>query len=214
MKTVGAMLKEARLAKGLTPSAVERDIKIREKFILAIEDDNFRELPSPSYAKGFVRNYAEYLGLKTDSVMAFFRRQMTEAPGASLLPKGVSEPLNAPFLHLTPGRFIGMLVGILLVIFFAYLGSQYVRINQSPPLTIKTPKNQQIVTERHVAVEGQTESDATVTVNGVSTVVRDDGRFYIQVALNPGVNIIAISAISRFGKAAMKNVEVGYSPPN
>jgi len=214
MKTVGAMLKEARLAKGLTPSAVEQDIKIREKFILAIEDDNFRELPSPSYAKGFVRNYAEYLGLKTDSVMAFFRRQMTETPGASLLPKGVSDPLNAPLVHLTPGRFIGILVGVLLFIFFAYLGSQYFRINQSPPLTIQAPKNQQIVTEQHVAVEGKTESDATVAVNGVSTVVRDDGRFYIQVALNPGVNTITISAISRFGKTTTMSLEVGYSPKN
>jgi len=214
MKTVGAMLKSARLAKGTTLKDVERDIKIREKFILAIEADNFRELPSPSYAKGFVHNYAEYLGLQTDAVMAFFRRQMTEAPGDSLLPKGVSDPLNAPFLHLTPGRFIGMLVGILLLVFLVYLGGQYFRVNQPPPLTIKTPKNQQIFEEQHVAVEGQTDPDATVSVNGVSTVVRDDGRFYIQVAIDPGVNTLTIIAVSRFGKTAKANLEVGYSPEN
>lgn len=206
------MLKEKRLAKGLTPQDIEHAIKIREKFILAIEADNFRDLPSPSYAKGFVRNYAEYLGLPTDSVMAFFRRQMTEAPKATLLPKGVSDPLNAPFVKLTPGRFIGFLVTLLLVVFFVYLGSQYVRIGQSPPLSVSAPVNQAIVSEQHVVVEGKTDSDATVMINGVSTVVRDDGRFYDQVAIDPGVNKIVITATSRFGKVTTITREVGYQP--
>lgn len=212
MKTVGTMLKQARLAKGLSTADVERDIKIREKFIQAIEADNFRLLPSPSYAKGFVRNYAAYVGLDTDDMMAFFRRQMAESPGSSLLPKGVSDPLNKPFIHLTPGRFIGILVSILLVVFVVYLGGQYLRLNQPPPLSIDAPADQQIVASPHVAIEGRTDPDASLVVNGISTVVRDDGRFYIQVELDPGVNTIAVTATSRFGKTATLEREVGFSP--
>lgn len=212
MKTVGNMLREARLTRGLTPADIERAIKIREKYILAIEDDNFAALPSPSYAKGFVRNYAEYLGLPTDAAMAFFRRQMTDVSKASLLPKGVSEPLNASWLHLTPGRFVAILVGILLVIFFFYLGNQYFRIGKAPPLTIKSPENQQIVSSSRVVVEGQSDRDATVTINGISTIVRDDGRFYEQVAVSPGVNKITVTATSRFGKVTTITREVGYQP--
>jgi len=212
MKTVGTMLKNARIAKELTVSDVERDTKIREKFIRAIESDNFRALPSPSYAKGFVRNYAAYVGLDTDAAMAFFRRQMAEAPGSSLLPKGVSDPLNAPAVHLTPGRFLAILVGVLLVIFMVYLGGQYFRINQPPELIVDAPKDQAIVSEQHVAVEGRTDPDATVLVNGVSTVVRDDGRFYIQVALDAGVNKLTVTATSRFGKTVTVMREVGFSP--
>lgn len=212
MKTVGSVLKEGRLAKGLIPSDVERAIKIREKFIIAIEADNFRALPSPSYAKGFVRNYAEYLGLPTEEVMAFFRRQMTEPTRTSLLPTGVSDPLNAPFLHLTPGRFLGMLISILLVVFFIYLGNQYYKISQPPALTIDAPNNQAIVSEQHVAVTGKTDPDATVMINGVSTVVRDDGQFYYQIAVNPGVNKITVSAVSKFGKITTAVREVGYQP--
>lgn len=212
MKTVGVMLKERRLAKGLTPLDVERATKIREKFILAIEADTFHDLPSPSYAKGFVRNYAEYLGLPTDSIMAFFRRQMTEAPKATLLPKGVSDPLNARFVQLTPGRFIGFLVSILLIVFLIYLGNQYYRIGQPPTLTVDAPNNQAITSEQHVVVEGKTDSDATVVINGVSTIVRDDGRFYDQVAINPGVNKLTITATSKFGKVTTIVREVGYQP--
>ncbi len=212
MKTVGNMLREARLTRELTPGDIERAIKIREKYILAIEDDNFAALPSPSYAKGFVRNYAEYLGLPTDAVMAFFRRQMTDVSRASLLPKGVSEPLNASLLHLTPGRFVAILVGILLVIFFFYLGNQYFRIGKAPPLTVKSPENQQIISSSRVVVEGQSDRDATVTINGISTIVRDDGRFYEQVAVLPGVNKITVTATSRFGKVTTITREVGYQP--
>jgi len=212
MKTVGSMLQEARIAKGLSPIDVERAIKIREKYIIAIEANDFGRLPSPSYAKGFVRNYAEYLGLPTDAIMAFFRRQMTDVSKASLLPKGVSDPLNAPFVHLTPGRFVGFLVSILLIIFLFYLGNQYFRIGKAPPLTVTSPTDQQIVTSSRVVVEGKSDADATVTINGISTIVRDDGRFYEQVAVEPGVNKITISATSRFGKTSTEVRGVGYQP--
>lgn len=212
MKTVGSMLQEARLKKGVTPQGVEQAIKIREKYILAIEADNFGALPSPSYAKGFVRNYAEYLGLPTDAVMAFFRRQMTDVTRASLLPKGVSDPLNAPFVHLTPGRFMGLLVGLLFMVFMLYLGTQYFKIGKAPPLTLTSPVNQQIVESSRVVVEGKTLPDTTVLINGISTIVRDDGRFYEQVAVEPGVNKITVTATSRFGKVTTVTREVGYQP--
>lgn len=210
MKTVGVMLQEARIARELTPASVEQAIKIREKYIIAIEADNFGVLPSPSYAKGFVRNYAEFLGLPTDSVMAFFRRQMTDVSRASLLPKGVSDPLNASHVHLTPGRFIGLLVSILIVIFLTYLGRQYLRLGESPPLTLTSPIHQQIVESSRVVVEGKTDPDTTVMINGVTTIVRDDGRFYEQVAVEPGVNKISITATSRFGKVTTIVREVGF----
>ncbi len=212
MKTVGSMLQEARLQKGLTPQDVERVIKIREKYIVALEADNFAALPSPSYAKGFVRNYAEYLGLPTDAMMAFFRRQMTDVSKASLLPQGVPEPFQASWLHLTPGRFVALLISVLLVVFLFYLGNQYFRIGKAPPLTVVSPTNQEIVSSSRIAVEGQSDRDATVTINGISTIVRDDGKFYEQVAVEPGVNKITVTATSRFGKMTTVTKEVGYQP--
>lgn len=206
------MLQEARITKGLTPQDVERVIKIREKYIVAIEADNFSSLPSPSYAKGFVRNYAEFLGLPTDAMMAFFRRQMTDVSKASLLPRGVSESLGASRIHLTPGRFVAFLVSVLLIIFFLYLGNQYFRIGKAPPLIVSSPTNQEIVSSSRVVVEGQSDRDATVMINGISTIVRDDGRFYEQVAVEPGVNKITVTATSRFGKTTIVAREVGYQP--
>lgn len=209
MKTVGAMLQEARESKGLTPTQVESAIKIRERFIIAIEHDEFSSLPSLSYAKGFVRNYAEFLGLPIEEMMAFFRRQTLETPKSSLLPHGVTNPLNTPFFQLTPSRFLTILVSLLLVLFFSYLGFQYSRINASPSLHIDAPIDKSIVTQKRITVEGKTDPDATVTINGVSTVVRNDGRFFEQIAIDVGVNKIQIISSSRFGKTTTVVKEVG-----
>jgi len=57
---------------------------------------------------------------------------------------------------------------------------------------------------------GQTDPDATVTVNGRSVLVRSDGTFFEQVAIETGVNTITIVATSRLGKATTIVRQVGY----
>lgn len=213
MKTVGGILREARITKKLSLEQAEASTKIRAKFLEGIEHDDYSSLPSISYAKGFVKNYAEYLGLDSDTVLAFFRRQTTDIPRSSLLPKREAASLNKSFVQLTPGRFLAVVLVILVLIFLGYLGLQYGKINLPPTLTIDTPTNQLVVTERRVDVLGRTNPDATVTVNGVSVLVRGDGKFFEQVSLDPGVNKITITATSRFGKTTTLTREVGLQLP-
>ena len=64
MFEIGSSLHEARVRRGLDLSQVERDTKIRTKYLAALEEDDFDTLPSPAYARGFLRTYADYLGLE------------------------------------------------------------------------------------------------------------------------------------------------------
>lgn len=210
MKTVGGILREEREKKRLTIPAVESATRIRGKFLRAIESDDYSSLPSLTYAKGFVKNYAEYLGLDSATVLAFFRRQTADVNRSSLLPKGMADPLNTPVFRLTPGRFVAMLIIGLIVIFLLYFGLQFRRLGQPPTLDITAPKNESIVTERKVDVMGKTDNDATVTINGTTTLVRGDGRFFDQVTLEPGVNSITVVATSRFGKISTVLLKVGF----
>lgn len=205
MKTVGSILREARTSRGLSLEDVERDTKIRKKFLAAIESDNYSPLPSLSYAKGFVRNYSEYLGLNSANVMAFFRRQTKETPKSSLLPKGVEKTLNPTLFQLTPGRFIFLTVSALVVLFLGYFILQYQRLQKPPTLVIESPADHAVVSDKRIEVWGKTDPDATVTVNGVSVLIRPDGKFFEQVGLEPGENTITVVATSRFGKT----VEIG-----
>ena len=63
MFEIGSSLREARLRQGLDFPAIEAGTKIRGKYLRALEDEQFAQLPAQTYVKGFLRTYAEYLGL-------------------------------------------------------------------------------------------------------------------------------------------------------
>ena len=63
MFEIGTSLREARLRQGLDFPELEQGTKIRAKYLRALEDEQFDVLPAQTYVKGFLRSYAEYLGL-------------------------------------------------------------------------------------------------------------------------------------------------------
>jgi cytoskeleton protein RodZ len=63
MFEIGSSLREARTRQELELSQAERDTRIRAKYLRALEDERFDVLPGPAYTKGFLRTYADYLGL-------------------------------------------------------------------------------------------------------------------------------------------------------
>ncbi len=63
MFEIGTSLREARLRQGLDFPEIEQGTKIRGKYLRALEDEQFDLLPAETYVKGFLRSYAEYLGL-------------------------------------------------------------------------------------------------------------------------------------------------------
>jgi cytoskeleton protein RodZ len=200
MKTAGSLLREVRIEKKISLETVELATKIRKKFLEAIESDDFSKLPSLSYAKGFVKNYSDYLGLDSANVLAFFRRQNADVTRSSLLPKGMAEPLNRSIYHLTPTRFIMVFIGFLIVMFLIYFGFQYVKLQTPPSLNVIEPTEMVKTQDKRVNVMGETDPDATVMINSVGALVRSDGKFFDSVPLFPGSNIITIISTSRFGK--------------
>jgi cytoskeleton protein RodZ len=63
MFEIGSSLREARLRQELDFPEIEYATKIRGKYLRALEDEQFDVLPAQTYIKGFLRTYAEYLGL-------------------------------------------------------------------------------------------------------------------------------------------------------
>ena len=63
MFEIGNSLREARLRQGLDFPELEQSTKIRGKYLRALEDEQFEVLPAQTYVRGFLRTYAEFLGL-------------------------------------------------------------------------------------------------------------------------------------------------------
>ena len=63
MFEIGNSLQEARVRRSIGFNEAEQVTKIRVKYLRALEDERFEQLPSQTYVKGFLRTYADYLGL-------------------------------------------------------------------------------------------------------------------------------------------------------
>lgn len=65
MFQIGDSLREARTRRGFTPADVHKAIRIRERYLSALEEERWDMLPGEAYTKGFLRTYAEHLGLNS-----------------------------------------------------------------------------------------------------------------------------------------------------
>jgi cytoskeleton protein RodZ len=79
---IGAMLTEAREARGITLDQAERETRIQRRYLVALEQENFAVFPAEVYARGFLRSYAGYLHLNADALLALMPRtgEDREAP--------------------------------------------------------------------------------------------------------------------------------------
>jgi cytoskeleton protein RodZ len=88
--TVGQDLRAARLRLGADLAAVSKSLKIRKDHLEALEEDRFETLPGRAYAVGFVRSYADYLGLDALECVERFKLEIAgrgaDDPIANALP--------------------------------------------------------------------------------------------------------------------------------
>lgn len=111
----GKALSEARNARGLTLHDAERDTRISQKYLKALEDGELSILPAPVYARAFTRTYAQYLGLNAPAMV----QQLPGAKPEPDLPPLPAVGREAMQTLLTPSWIVaGVVVAIL---FFAGL---------------------------------------------------------------------------------------------
>ena len=84
MFEIGTSLRGARERQGLELAQVERETRIRTRYLQALEDERFDVLPGSAYAKGFLRTYAEFLGLDGERFVDEYNERFpaTEEPPA------------------------------------------------------------------------------------------------------------------------------------
>lgn len=72
---VGSLLKEMRQQKGLRLSDVAKKLCIRRIYLEAIEEGDYKEIPPIPYGIGFIRSYAEYLGLNSNNIVELYKEE-------------------------------------------------------------------------------------------------------------------------------------------
>lgn len=76
MFEIGSTLREARTRQGLELHDAERATRIRARYLAALEEERFDQLPAEAYAKAFLRTYADFLGLDSELFVAELHSRM------------------------------------------------------------------------------------------------------------------------------------------
>jgi len=87
MFEIGQSLREARLKRDLTPADVQKAIRIRDRYLQALEEERWELLPGDAYVKGFLRTYADYLGLDGSLYVEEYNSRFANPDELQLVPE-------------------------------------------------------------------------------------------------------------------------------
>ena len=195
MLSVGQILKNEREKKGLLLSDIEKKIKIREKYLKAIEDENWNYFSSKIYITGILKNYSRVLNIDHKKVLAFFRRDYEKKEEVKFKKKVTSE-------YLTSGTKKILKFGlIILSLFFIFYFLFQLKIYFSPPsFTLISPKKTNFNVEKNIKITGKTDKDTSITIGGERIYQNKLGVFVYDYSLNEGENKLIINLIGANGK--------------
>ena len=197
---LGEVLRAARESKGVDLARVERDTKIRTRYLSALERGEYRDLPGAVYTKGFLRNYAHYLGLDPEYLTDLYRLETNGAaqPVVAAAPRPM-RARRARALVVTPGTILAAILTVGVLAFIGYLGYEFITFARTPDLRIVEPAGDVAgYRQSQYTITGITEPNSRVTVDGLreNPVITADGQghFSVTVKLVPGSNVITLVA--------------------
>lgn len=201
---LGPTLKKRRQGLKLSLRQVEIDIKIRGRYLVMIEAGNYASLPDDIYSRGFVRNYAEYLGFDPASSLELYKKERkvyrAAKPDTSKPPvKSLPKPVGGPRWIVTP-RTLVWLAGLSLVaLVVAYIGWQVAALAAPPKISLDNPGDQ-VVSTGVIPLNGHIDPGSDLFINDSPVETNPDGSFQQKIALQDGVNTIRITAKNKLGK--------------
>jgi cytoskeletal protein RodZ len=213
----------ARERKGVDLYRAERDTKIRARYLGALERGDYKELPGAVYTKGFLRNYALYLGLDPEEVLGQWRRERgdgKEQPPAIVVPRPITTPRKG--LTFSPSLVVVALLTVVILAFGAYLGVQVLRFAKPPTIAVTTPATAVIdvddsttsYTLQGTTLPGATISIATPGRDPYQVTAKSDGEWAAAVDLRRGRNQFDVSSLDPdTGKRSEQTIRVFITVP-
>ena len=196
----GQVLQIRRNQRGLSLKDVEVATRIRGKYLIAIESNDFTALPNDIYSKGFVQSYANFLGLNGSEIATKYAAERGDRPLELSRP---NTTLSGP--RLSPRGIVAAVVLLALVAVVGYLFWQFSALAAAPKLEVTNPSKDQVLYGSLITISGKVSGGADVFVNESPILGDATGKFTDSIALQDGVNAIKVTAKNRLGKVSTVN---------
>lgn len=200
---LGAKLIECRKEKDLSLEDVYRTCNIPVKYLQALEEERWIDLPGEVYLKNFLEKYCSILGLNFKLCLKQYKKQIENRElhlKNKIQNKKPKQKISSLLEFITPQRFK---IIIIMIILFIFLGYIYFKINDylSPPeLNIIYPYENLETTENIITISGKTEAEAMVFINSENIPVEEDGHFNFDVKLKYGLNRFYLTSQRKHGR--------------
>jgi cytoskeletal protein RodZ len=204
--TLGETLRQARLDKGVSLADAARDTRIRRSYLEALESEDLAALPAAVYTRGFLRTYAEYLGLGAQAMVDLYQPPARREPGPTLRPAvpRVAIPRQIPLVPALYGIF-GVVFLVLLVFAWNWYQDVQHSLRESDPssrtLRTGTPTvtGARLPTPFPIAIASPSPTltptpeptpSPTPVVDGILIEFRTNARVYVEAAVD-GKQVLA-----------------------
>jgi len=126
---VGEVLRNRREALGISLEQVYAHLRIPVRWLVAMEEDRFDVFDSPQYAKGFVRSYADFLGLDPEPLVQAVAASFPHRPRPQLVAPGGEVPIRPVTPPSRLRRLLGWaaLAAAVAVVWLGYVGYRQLR---------------------------------------------------------------------------------------
>jgi len=199
-KTIGEALKEERIGHRLRIEDLSKKTRIRVRYLQALEENKFSELPSTTFVKGYIKTYANIFGFDHKPLIAMLRRDYKESVKGRLVPREFIKPVLKRRISRTPITLVAIILVSIFSSLVIYIGFQWHNLNKPPSLEISKPHEQDVVSSK-VVIEGKTIPDAILIINEQPISLQPSGDFKTEILIpNEGIAIITIEAKDRRGK--------------
>lgn len=155
MADIGDKLRSARKAKGMSIEDVEKITKIQRRYLTAIENDDFDQLPGDFYVRAFIRQFADVVGLNGKELLADYKSEVPEAKPEEYVENSIDN--KSERIKETTNNRKGMwrsylpqiatVVGVILVILVVYIvytrfftGTDQQSANQAENVTVSSSR--------------------------------------------------------------------------
>lgn len=194
--TLGDFLASYRKKLNLDVKTVSMLTQIKPTYIENLEAGNYILLPAEVYIKGFLKQLAEVYHLPEDALVEQFQKEHGFKDLRPQPPK-LGNRLN---LKINPKSLVATATIVLALLAFSYVVSQIRSVLAPPMLEVVEPGSDVSISGSSVVVSGTTEIGADVFINSQSVLVDKNGHFTESLTLSPGLSILEIKAVNKFGK--------------
>lgn len=194
--TIGGILKKRRLEKHRSIDDVALKLKINSRKIQALENNDWGKLPAFVYTRGYLKKYADYLGLNQEKVLNQYKQEVSVEDNLVVLPS----IKNQKFV-LSPKTAILFTVIIFFGLVTIYLASDWIALASPPSIILFSPVEDFVTLNSEIIISGKTnDGNNKLTINEIPVYPDDNGNFEVTNSLKEGLNTIEVKATNILGK--------------